>query len=103
MPSQIDMASKGAPNGRPRYFIGKEETLQSKMRAKPSALLTLPTWTNSDLARLIFKPDDFKTQKQAMQITKVIRVCLEKNQSAIREQKMGDVKPSNIPRPHGES
>jgi hypothetical protein len=42
---------------RPNYFIGKEDTLQPKMLAIPSTLMTLPTGTNSDLARLILKPE----------------------------------------------
>jgi len=43
--SQQDLALKGAPNGRPRYFIGREETPQPKMLAKPSILSTSPTGT----------------------------------------------------------
>jgi len=31
--SQQDLTLKGAPNGRPRYFIGREETPQPKMQA----------------------------------------------------------------------
>jgi hypothetical protein len=41
MPSQIDLALKEAPNRRPGYFLGKDETLQPKMHARPSTLLTL--------------------------------------------------------------
>jgi len=51
----IDIAVKGTPNERLSYFIGKEETMQPKMRTKPSTLLTLPILTGFDLARLIFK------------------------------------------------
>jgi hypothetical protein len=51
--SQIDLALKGTPNERPRYFIGKEDTMHPKVLAKQSTLLTLPTRTNSDLVRLI--------------------------------------------------
>jgi hypothetical protein len=40
---------------RPRYFIGKEETLHPKILAKPSILFTIPIGTNYDLAKLIFK------------------------------------------------
>jgi Leucine-rich repeat (LRR) protein len=54
---QIDLALKEAPNGRLRYFVGNEETLQPKIQAKPSTLLTLPTGTNFDLSKLIFKPE----------------------------------------------
>jgi hypothetical protein len=52
-PSQIDLALKGTPNERPRYFIGKEDSIHPKVLAKLSTLLTLPTRTNSDLVRLV--------------------------------------------------
>jgi hypothetical protein len=32
-PSQIDLALKGAPNRRPRYFIGKEDTVHPRILA----------------------------------------------------------------------
>jgi hypothetical protein len=48
---------KGAHNRRLKYFKGKEDTPQPRILANPSTLLTLTTKTNSDLARLIFKPD----------------------------------------------
>jgi hypothetical protein len=51
-PLQIGLALKEALYKRPRYFIGKEETLHPKILAKPSALLTLPIETNYDLAKL---------------------------------------------------
>jgi hypothetical protein len=54
-PSQIDLALKGNPNGRPRYFKGKD-TPHSKRLARPSTLLTLSTRTSSSLVTLIFKP-----------------------------------------------
>jgi hypothetical protein len=57
MSSQIDLALNKSPSGRPRYFKGREETVQPKMLAKPSTLLTLPMGTNSDLARLILSPE----------------------------------------------
>jgi hypothetical protein len=38
--SQMDLVLKGAPNGRPRYFEGKEETPHPKMRANSSILST---------------------------------------------------------------
>jgi hypothetical protein len=38
--SQQDLALKWAPNGRPRYFIGREETPQPKMQAKSPILST---------------------------------------------------------------
>jgi hypothetical protein len=38
--SQQDLALKGAPNERPRYFKGREETLQPKMLANSSILFT---------------------------------------------------------------
>jgi hypothetical protein len=55
--SQQDLALNGAPNGRPRYFIGREDTPQPNMLAIPSILSTSPTGTITDLARLIFNPD----------------------------------------------
>jgi hypothetical protein len=39
-----------------KYFIGKKDTLEPKILAIPSTLMTLPMGTNSDLARLILKP-----------------------------------------------
>jgi hypothetical protein len=56
-PSQINLALKEVSNGRPRYFIGKEETQQPRILASPSTLLTLPTRTNYDLTKFIFKLD----------------------------------------------
>jgi hypothetical protein len=64
MSSQIDLALKEALKGRPRYFIGKEEILQPKILAKPSILLTIPTGTNYDLAKLIFKPETATKHKK---------------------------------------
>jgi hypothetical protein len=50
--------------GKPKYFIGKEKTLQPKMLAKPPTLLTLPMGgTNSDLAKLILKPETASKHK----------------------------------------
>jgi hypothetical protein len=57
MPPQIDLALKEAPNGRPRYFIGKDETLQPKMRSNPSKLLTLPIGSSSRfIEKINFNP-----------------------------------------------
>jgi len=47
-PSQIDLALKEAPNERPRYFKGNEETPQPKMLDKPSTLSTQSTGTKTD-------------------------------------------------------
>jgi hypothetical protein len=69
------------------------------MQHKPSTILTLPTGTNSDLTGLIFKPYSFETQ-QAIQITEVFWVRPTTNESVASIQKMGDDKPTNIPRPH---
>jgi hypothetical protein len=44
----IDLALKEDPNGRPRYFKGKEETPQPRMLANPFTFSTLPTWTISN-------------------------------------------------------
>jgi hypothetical protein len=63
MPFQIGLALKEAPKGRPRYFIGKYETLQPKILAKPSTLLIKPTRTNSELAKLIFRPETASKHK----------------------------------------
>jgi hypothetical protein len=54
--SHIDFALKEAPNGRPKYFIGKEDTLQPRVLAKPPTFSVAPTKTNYDLAKLIFNP-----------------------------------------------
>jgi hypothetical protein len=48
---------KRRTKGRPRYFIGKDKTLEPKILAKPYMLLIKPMETNSDLAKLIFKPE----------------------------------------------
>jgi len=48
---------KGAPRGRPRYFIGKEEIIQLRIPANSSILGTSPTVTNSDFWRLIFNSE----------------------------------------------
>jgi len=56
-PFQLGLALKKAPKGRPRYFVGNQETLQPKIPAKPSMLLIKPTRTNSNLAKLVFKPE----------------------------------------------
>jgi hypothetical protein len=63
MPFQIGLALKEAPKGRPRYFIGKDDTVQPKILAKPSMLLIKLTGTNYDLAKLIFKPKTTSKRK----------------------------------------
>jgi len=66
----MNLAIKGGPSRRPRYFKGREETPQPKIPAKSSILTTLPTGTSIDLAILIFKPEiasknkNKKTKKQ---------------------------------------
>lgn len=40
--SQMNLALKGAPNGSPRYFIGREETPQPNTPAGSSRLSTAP-------------------------------------------------------------
>lgn len=62
--SQIDIVLKKAPKGRPRYMIGKEDTLHPKMLPKLSTLETLPTWSSSNLAKFTFH------QKQLQRIEK---------------------------------
>jgi hypothetical protein len=63
MSSQIDLVLNKAPKERPKYFIGKEDTLQPKILARTSTLITFPTGTNSDLARLILKPETASKHK----------------------------------------
>jgi hypothetical protein len=63
MSSQIDLALNEAPKGRPRYFIGKDDTLQPKILAKPSTLMTLPIGASFDLAKLIFKVETTSKHK----------------------------------------
>jgi hypothetical protein len=60
----MDLALKGAPNGRPRYFKGREETLHPKMPAKSSIITTSPTGTKIDLAKLIFKLETASKKKK---------------------------------------
>jgi hypothetical protein len=55
MPSQIDLTLKESPNGRPKYLIGKEKTLQPRILARPSAIVTWATWTNFGSTILILK------------------------------------------------
>jgi len=83
MPFQIGLALEEAAKGRPRYFIGKDKTLQPKILAKPSPLLIKLTGTNFDFAKLIFKPETASKHKnkhhifffqveQASQTTEVV-------------------------------
>jgi hypothetical protein len=65
MSSQIDFALKGAPSSRLKYFIGKEDTLQSSIFAKPPTLSMAPTRTNYDSAKLIFNPETTSNHKAA--------------------------------------
>jgi hypothetical protein len=65
--SQMDLALKGAPNERPRYFKGREETPQPMMPANSSTLSTSPTGNGTDLARLIFKPETASNDKNKVQ------------------------------------
>jgi hypothetical protein len=60
---KIDLALKESLNERPRYFIGKEETLHFKIQARPTPLSTLQIGTNSDLAKSISKPEIASTHK----------------------------------------
>jgi hypothetical protein len=61
---RIHFSLKGAPNGIPKYFKGIEETLQLRIQAKPSTSSTAPTWTNSNLVNLIFKPETSSKHKK---------------------------------------
>jgi hypothetical protein len=64
MSSQIDLTLNKAPKGIPRLFLGKQETLQPKILARPSMLVTFPTGTNYDLAKLIVKPKTASEHKK---------------------------------------
>ena len=54
-----------APKGRPRYFIGREPSLQPRTTSKRSILWTTPTGINSNLPRFIFRPDTASNQMSA--------------------------------------
>jgi hypothetical protein len=83
-PSQITLALKEIPKRRMRYFIGKEDTVQPRILAKPSTLLTLPTGTNFDLLRLIFKLETTSKHKnKAHRKRGCFWVCLAKKQGII--------------------
>jgi hypothetical protein len=77
--SQIALALKGAPKERPRYFIGKGDTVQPRILVRLSTLLTLPTGTNSYLLRLIFKTETSKHKKEGMQKAQMFGVSLQKS------------------------
>lgn len=53
---------------RPMYFIGKEDTLHPKMLARLSMLETLPTGTNFDLVKYVFKLEAAKHKKMALSV-----------------------------------
>lgn len=50
--SQINLDLNRGPNGKPKYFISKNETIQPRIRANPLTFGTLPAGTNSDSAKL---------------------------------------------------
>jgi hypothetical protein len=50
----IDFTFNKAPNGRHSYFIGRDDTLQARIRVKPSTSSTASTRTNFDFSKLIF-------------------------------------------------
>jgi hypothetical protein len=49
-----------------RYFKGKDATPQPKTPASPATFSTYPTGTNSDLAKLAFKPDTASNNKNKL-------------------------------------
>ena len=54
---QIVLSLKVAPNGRPKYFSGRADSLQPKISTNSCRLGTAPTGTNSDFPKLIFSPN----------------------------------------------
>lgn len=54
---QIDFNLNEIPKGRPRYFIGKEDTFYPRIEAKSSKLGTFPTQTCSDLSWFTFNSE----------------------------------------------
>jgi hypothetical protein len=65
-PSQICLALKEGPNGRPRYFTGKVATPLPKIQANKSTCSTFPTRINVDLAKLTFKPEAASNNKNKL-------------------------------------
>jgi hypothetical protein len=61
--SHINLALNFVRKGRPEYFIGKDETLPPRLRAKLLTFGTLPTGINSDLAKLIFNLEATSKQR----------------------------------------
>jgi len=104
MSFQIGFALKEAPKGIPRYFIDKDNTLQPKILVKPNILSIKPTQINSDLAKLIFKPEiASKHKNKQRKWRRWSGFAPQKNWSVIRKQKMRDIKPTNIPYPRREA
>jgi len=56
---QIDKSLNLAPNGRPKYFKGKEDCPHPNKPTKASKLCTPPIGTNLDFPKLIQNPDTF--------------------------------------------
>ena len=54
---QTDKFLNFAPNGRPKYFKGREDCPHPNRPTKASKLCTPPTGTNSDFPKLIRSPD----------------------------------------------
>jgi hypothetical protein len=55
--TQLDFTLNQSPNGRTRYFTGREDTLLPRILASPPKSSMVPTETNSDLTKLIFNPE----------------------------------------------
>jgi hypothetical protein len=70
---------KGSSNGRPRYFKGREKTSHLKMPAKSSVLTISSTGTNTELAKLIFKPEIASKKKKDSKKTEVIKISSAKD------------------------
>lgn len=56
----------GGLNKRSRYFMGREAIPQPRILANPTTLSTVPTGTNSNLAKFIFKPDTVSKHKNKL-------------------------------------
>lgn len=75
-PFQIAFTLQTAPNGRPRYFMVKEDILQPKILAKLRILLSESTRTNLDYARLTFRLETASKQIKEPSAIEVPRIII---------------------------
>jgi hypothetical protein len=61
------VALSEAPNGKPKYFIGNEETLHPRILASSSTSSTSPAGTISDFAKLFRNPKTTSKHKKIQQ------------------------------------